>query len=63
LWRGREEAAATKRESCWGERTGLTDMGGVQFFEREVNVRVHCGVSKAATDMEQDKNLDFMDEM
>jgi hypothetical protein len=38
-------------------------MGGVQFFEREVNVRVHCGLSKTATDMEQAKNLDFMEEM
>jgi hypothetical protein len=63
LWRGREEAAATNRESCCGDKTGLTDMGGVQFLEREVNVRVHCGLSKTATDMEDDKNLDLMDKM
>jgi hypothetical protein len=63
LWRGREEAADTKRESCLGENTGLTDMGGVQFLEREVNVRVHCGLSKTATDIEDDKNLDLMEEM
>jgi hypothetical protein len=46
-----------------GVNTGLTDIGGVHFFEREVNVRVHCGQLKTATDMEQHKNLDFIDEM
>jgi hypothetical protein len=38
-------------------------MEGVQFLDNEDKVSVHCGLSKTATEIEEERNFDFMDEM